>query len=713
VTGGRGIVRRLVELPGGRRGKWLTAALWVLIAVAAFALGGRLGTLDVNTATAEMPRGEAATRVAELAGRFPDGDVSVAVVVYARDAGLTAADREKIDGDRAVLRSQAVAAIDAPVVAADGKAAILVVPVTADGDAMADRARAVRDRATSALPDGLTAKLTGQAGAALDARDSQEHTDKVVTLVTVLVVILLLLIVYRSPLLWILPLLNVGVAFALSRAVQYLLAAYAGMPVNPGNSAVVTVLVFGVGTDYALLLLSRYREELHRHEDRHEAMRVALRGAVPAVAASAATVSLALLCLLAARMGFNFTLGTAGAISVACGLASTVTLLPALLVVLGRWIFWPLVPRPAAGVEHREGGRLWHAIGRGVSRRPRLVWVLSLLLLGGLAAGMSGMRIGLDSGQAVAGRPQSVAGQELLAAHFPAGRSDPVRVVADRAAVAGVEAAVRGVTGVAQVRPAVMSADGTLVRVDAILADAPDSPAARDAVRRVQAAVAGVPAANAAVGGATAARLERDAAQNHDRDVVIPLVLAVVFVLLVLLLRALTGALLLMITVVGSYAAALGASWLLFDHVFGFAAADVQLPLVGFLFLVALGADYNIFLMVRVREEAERHGYREGLRRAVGATGGVITSAGVVLAATFAALNLAPLVAFKEIGTLVALGVLLDTLVVRLVLVPAIGFDLGGKFWWPRRVVSAVQVVPADVSAAPVVSADQMGQRSR
>jgi RND superfamily putative drug exporter len=680
VPDANGGVRRFPS-PSGRRTKWWTVLLWLVIAAAAVPLAGSLEDLGGNSAAVEMPRDASATRVAELADRFPDGQVSEAIVVYVRDAGLTAADRGKVEADRARFTAAATAPVDPVAVSKDGRAAILIVPLDSDQSTLADDARAVRDGADEGLPAGLTAKVTGPAGAALDASDARERTDKLVTLVTLGVVILLLLMVYRSPVLWILPLINIGIALMLTRAVQYLLGEYAGLTVNPENAAVVTVLVFGVGTDYALLLLSRYREELHRHADRHTAMRVALRGGFPALVASAGTVALGLLCLLAADMGFNHTLGTAGAIAVVCALVCTVTVFPALLVIFGRWVFWPLIPRVTA--DHGPSTRGWSAIGRGVARRPRIVWVLSLLLLGGLAAGMSGMRIGLADDEVISGHPASVAGQELLAAHFPAGRSKPVHVVADVGAESAVHTALQSVPGVVQVGAAVRSTDGTLVRFDAVLATPSDSAESKATVARIHDAVDDLPGADADVGGATAELVERDAAQEHDRDVVIPLVLVVVFILLLVLLRTLVGAVILMITVVASYAAALGAAWLLFDHVLGFPAVDVQLPLVGFLFVVALGADYNIFLLSRVREEVALHGYREGLQRALGATGGVITSAGLVLAATFAALNLAPQVAFKQIGLLVALAVLLDAMFVRLILVPALASDLGRWFWWP------------------------------
>ena len=699
MPGVSGLLAKIVALPAGRISKWLVVLAWIVAIVAAVPLAGRLEDLGADGTIVEMPRGAEATKVAELADRFPDGQVTVGIVVYARDTALTAADQAKVDADRQALSTTATEPVRPAIPSQDGRALLLVVPLDSNAETLTGDAQDVRTQARSALPAGLQAKLTGPAGAALDAADAAERTDTRVTLVTVAMIAVLLLLIYRSPVLWLLPLISAGVAFMVVRAVQFVLGEYAGLTVNPENAAVLTVLVFGVGTDYALLLLSRYREELRQRADRHQAMAAALRGAVPAIVGSAATVSLGLLCLLAADMGFNYTLGTAGAIAVLSALVVTITLLPAILVILGRWVFWPLIPRQEDAPRART--RLWERVGRGVSRRPRLVWIAASLALGVLALGVIGMKTGLTDQQQISGTPESVAGQQLLAAHFPAGESRPADVVANAAAQSQVQAALRSVPGVAEVREPVPSTDGSLVKFEAVLADPADSDEGEATVTRIRSAVHAVAGAGALVGGATAERMERDAAQAHDRRVVPPLVLAVVFLVLILLLRALVGPLLLVATVVLSYFAALGASWLLFDHVFGFPAADAQLALVGFLFLVALGVDYNIFLVSRIRQEVGRHGHRAGVLRGLAVTGGVITSAGVVLAATFAALYLAPQLAFKEIGILVALGVLLDSLLVRSILVPALGLDVGRAFWWPGRLARKPSAVAGQDAGEP------------
>jgi putative drug exporter of the RND superfamily len=681
----------LVGLPGGRLTKWLVLAAWLAVVAVSVPLAGRLPDVEKDSTTVELPIGAEATRVTGLADRFPDGTLAPGIVVYARDGGLTAADRAKVDADRRAFAALAAGDVTAAA-SSDGAALALTVPLRREAaqSTLSDQARKLRTIAGDGLPAGLSAKLTGPAGNSLDASDARSRAAGVAMLITAIVVTALLLLTYRSPVLWLLPLVCVGLAFVVANAVSYLLARYANMTVDTGNAVVVTVLVFGVGTDYALLLLARYREELRRDANWHTAMTTALRRAVPAIAASAATVSLGLLCLLVADMGFNHTLGPAGAVGVLVGLATMITLLPALLVILGPWVFWPVIPRPgAAGQGRATGTALWDRVGRVVSARPRSVWVGCALALVLLGLGALGLRTGLDDKHLVVGTPESVAGQQLLAAHFPAGVSRPVQVLVAATNAPAVTAAVRGVSGVAQVRPPVASTDGTLVRIDAVLADPVDSPAAEATVGRVRAAVRAVPDAHPLVGGYTAGNMAKAEAQAHDRRTVIPLVLAVVLVVLVLLLRALVAPLLLIATVALSYLAAIGASWLLFRHAFGFPAVDVQVMLVGFLFLVALGVDYNIFLVSRMREEAARRGHHAAVTHALSATGGVITSAGVVLAATFATLALAPFVAFVEIGVTVAFGVLLDTALVRSVLVPALALDVGRRFWWPSRLALA------------------------
>jgi putative drug exporter of the RND superfamily len=671
------------NLPGGRITKWIMIVLWLAVAFGAMTLGSKLSQVERNDPISWLPHSAESTEVAQLEGRFPNGQVTTAVVVYARASGLTDADRAKVAADRAAVGDLAVSPVPPPTTSGDGKAMVLTIPLSNNDDTVSDQAKQVRRTVAADLPAGLDAKLTGPAGTKLDASDAFSHLDKTLALIAAAVVAVLLLITYRSPILWLLPLITAGIAIQLANAVIYLLGKHTSMIVTSTNASMITVLIFGAGTDYALLLLARYREELRRESDRHRAMAVAIRRAGPAIIASAATVMLGLACFLVADMNSNRWLGPVAAVGIACALLAMLTLLPALLVVFGRWIFWPAVPREgSADPTHRT---VWRRVGDAVARHPRPVWVVSILVLAALATGALNLKSGLDYRHSYTSKPDSVAGQELLSAHFPAGVSRPVQVVANASASDAVSAAVRGTDGIAQVRPPVSSTDGALVSISAVLADPPDSNAAVATVDRVRQAVHAVSGADAIVGGSTATNADQAVSQAHDRRVVIPLVLAAVLIVLMVLLRSLVAPLVLIATVSASFFAALGASWLLFQHAFGFPAADISLVLLGFVFLVTLGVDYNIFLMSRAREEVAKHGHREGVVYALGVTGGVISSAGIVLAATFSVLAVLPLVTLIEIGVLVALGVLLDTFLVRSVLVPALALDMGHAFWWPGR----------------------------
>lgn len=676
-------VARIGRLPAGRFGRWFVLVAWIVVVAAAVPLGGKLSSQETHKKTVELPRGADSTFVAGVLDRFPDGQSVTGLVVYVDAGGVGSADRAKADADRATFAKIASGAVSGVITAPDNKALLTTVPLRNDDKTLSDDAKKVRDQAAAGLPPGLTVHLAGTAGNALDSSDAQSQNAKSVTLITVLVIAVILLVTYRSLVLWLLPLLCVGCAYEASQAVIYLLARGAGLSVDTGNAAVVTVLIFGVGTDYALLLLARYREELCRTADRYAAMAEALRRAGPAIAASAGTVSLSLLCLTAAHVGFNFVLGPIGAVGILCGLLAMATLLPALLVLLGRWVFWPRIPRP--GHQRPSAESPWARLGARIVRRPRTVWVGAVLVLAALACATVGIRTGLDDSHQFVGHPGSIVGQQELTDHFHADRSYPVQVVVNASATDQTSRAVEGVRGVSSVQPAKRSTDGSLARIDAVLVYPPDSAEAYDTVRHIRAVTHDLPGADAHVGGSTALAADKAQAQAHDRKVVMPLVLAVVFVVLVLLLRALVAPLLLMASVVLSYLAGLGATWLLIDHVMRFQGADDQLVLIGFLFLVALGVDYNIFLVSRIQQVAAEQGHRAGVLAGVTITGGVITSAGAVLAATFLALTLAPQVAFIEIGVLVAVGVLIDTFVVRSVLVPALAFDVGHRFWWPGR----------------------------
>jgi len=493
-------------------------------------------------------------------------------------------------------------------------------------------------------------------------------------------VAIILLITYRSPVLWLLPIISAAVALTTAQAVIYLLAKNAGLVVNAQSAGILTVLVFGAGTDYALLLVARYREELRRHDDRHEAMALALHRAGPAIIASAATVAVGMSCLTLAEVNSTSGLGPVAALGIVVGLLAMISLLPALLVIFGRWLFWPV--RPAQGTADPTATGIYSRLGARIARRPRLVWITTAAVLGAMSLGLVQLEAnGLSQADQFVDKPSSVTGEEALARHFPAGQGQPVVVIGQAASAAAIRSAVAGTPGISAAGEPVIRGD--LALIEGVLTDPPDSDAAMATIKRVRAAVH--PVGDARVGGLTAMTLDINEANDHDNRLIIPLVLLVVLVILGALLRAVVAPLVLIGTVVLSFGAALGVSALVFRHVFGFAGEDTSFPLYVFVFLVALGIDYNIFLMTRVREEAHRYGTRRGALIGLAATGGVITSAGIVLAGTFAALGSLPLVAFAEIGFAVAFGVLLDTLVVRSVLVTALNLDLGRWVWWPGR----------------------------
>jgi RND superfamily putative drug exporter len=571
-----------------------------------------------------------------------------------------------------------------------------------DAEGLVDQVERIRE--TVGRGDGeLQVRVTGPGGFLTDAVSVFEDIDTTLLLVTVVVVAVLLLLTYRSPLLWLIPLLTVGLANQAATASVYGLVKGIDLTVDGQSAGILTVLVFGAGTDYALLLIARYREELRRHQDKHEAMAVALANAGPAILASAATVVISLLCLLAADLANYRSLGPVGAVGIACALVAMLTLLPAVLVIFGRRLFWPFVPRH--GSPPREDSGLWARVGRWVGRRPRPVWIGATVLLAVLALGLVTLDSNLRQEDQFPGEPDAVAGQRLIEASYPSGTGQQTTVIANAGQADQVLAAARGTEGVTDVRPAGRTAE--LVQLQATLGDAPDSPAERATIDRLRDNLHAVEGADAVVGGQSAQNLDLARASTRDRNVVIPLVLLAVLVILGLLLRAVVAPLVLIVTVIISFAAALGAGAFAFDNLLGFEGADPSLPLLAFIFLVALGIDYNIFLMSRVREESQRLGTRAGTLKGLAVTGGVITSAGIVLAATFSVLAVLPFVPLIEIGIVVAFGVLLDTLVVRSILVPALTLDIGRRIWWPSRLASKPDPdppaggPPADARPAP------------
>jgi RND superfamily putative drug exporter len=685
------------------RGRWAIGAAiavvlgWLALGGVVGPLSGKLSEVATNDNASFLPADAEATKAQELAAGFVDQETTPALVVYERVGGLTEADKAKIvsDAGRFAEIDGVVTPLPPPVFSEDGQAAQVVVPIEeGDSTALVPAVEEMRDLAAAGT-DGLTAHVAGPGGLLADLVAVFETIDVTLLLVTAAVVLVILLIVYRSPVLWIIPLLSAAMSFAVSAALVYLLADAGVIALNGQAQGILTVLVFGAGTDYALLLVARYREELSRRPRTLDALTAAWRGAAPAIVASAATVIVSLLCLLLSGLNSNRALGPVSAVGIAATAVVMLTFLPALLLLGGRWVFWPRRPEVGRGQQVRG---LWRTIAGVVARRSRTVWIGTAVVLAACTLGLTQVgKTELGQSDLFVNDTDSVAGQEAISRHFPGGSGSPAIIIAREPGGQDVVAAAQDVPGVAavwvlsetgaptppgQAPPKVV--DGR-VQIQATLESPADSPEAEQAVRDLREAVHAVPGADAVVGGFTAVNVDTSDATKRDRNVIIPLVLAVIALILALLLRSLLAPVLLIATVVLSFAATLGLCALIFRYIFGFPGVDASFPLFAFVFLVALGIDYNIFLMSRVREESDRVGTRAGVLRGLMVTGGVITSAGVVLAATFSALAVLPLVVLVELGTAVALGVLLDTIIVRSLLVPALAYDLGPKIWWPAK----------------------------
>ncbi|WP_405610440.1 MMPL family transporter [Streptomyces sp. NBC_00076] len=707
--------RGVAHLVCGRRAKWLVLVLWLVALFLTAPLAQKLTDAQDNDAASWLPGSAESTQVLQISEDFRPEQIPAAVV-YAREGGLTTQDRAQITEDTAQLKQLTDHGIrgaetrgpvyDRPT---DPRAAQILVPITMDEkgwERIAPAVDSIRDIVGEG-GGGLAVHITGPGGTSADFSEAFEGIDSTLLVSAMGVVIVMLLLTYRSPTLILVPLLSVIAALFTAQALIYLLAEHAGLTVNGQSAGILTVLVFGAGTDYALLLVARYREELRRHEDRHEAMALALHRAGPAVLASGVTVVLSMLMLLAAEMNSTSGLGPVAAIGVAVALLAMTTLFPALLVIFGRWIFWPVIPHFGAPDPTERG--VWARLGRRMARRPRRVWGVTALVLAVCSLGLIQLRAeGISNADAFTGKPDSIVGQEVSARYFPAGSGDPLVIVSDQAQAGQVREAVAATRGVVPeslgLPPNTKPSFEGKVLFEATMSDPADSEAAKQTVERVRDVVHAVPDADAQVGGGTAALLDADKATTHDNLLIIPLVLVVVLLILSLLLRALIAPLLLVGTVILSFAAALGLSALAFRHLFDYAGESTDFPLFVFVFLVALGIDYNIFLTTRIREEAARQGTRRGVVTGLATTGAVITSAGLVLAGTFAALGTLPMVAFAEIGFAVALGVLIDTFVVRSVLAPSLFLDVGPKVWWPHRLAREDGGAPAPESVEAGVS---------
>ena len=541
----------------------------------------------------------------------------------------------------------------------------------------------------------LTTHVTGFGGIFADLFSAFGSIDTTLLLTTLIVVSIILILVYRSPFLWILPLFTAVTALSLAGTIVYFAAKVNWLDLNGQSQGILSVLVLGAATDYALLLIARYREELHHHESRYDSMKIALKGVFEPILASGSTVIAGLLVLLLSDLSSNRGLGPVGAIGIASAMITVLTFLPALLVVFGRWIFWPKIPRFDDVDEQLSG--TWAKIGSAVEKHPKRTWISTALLLTVLAGFSFTLKAdGLANTEAFTTRTDSVIGLEKLGEHFPSGEGSPVEIVINQSDLASATAALLTVGNVAFVEPVVAGqkipgqptppikvVDGKIL-LNATLKVAPDSVEARNTIPIIREAVHKVDK-DILVGGGTAVQYDTDVASRHDNRLIIPVVLLIIGVILGLLLRSILAAGLLLLTVVLSFMATLGVCQLVFEHIFNFKGADASFPLFAFIFLVALGIDYNIFLMTRVREESMKIGTRKGVIKGLTVTGGVITSAGIVLAATFAVLGVLPLVFLAELGFAVAFGVLLDTIIVRSLLVPALVHVIGPKIWWPSK----------------------------
>jgi len=737
------MIRLLANVVSGRRSKWVVIGVWVVLLAALAPSGMSLPDVTTDeTATAEsLPSDSQSHEVSEtLQKRFPDGDPLLALAVYKRVGGLTDADKAKIGADAgAIAKLDGVARVLAPVglvappglISKDGSVAFSAIPLTSqDSDKRTDAIKAIRKITGTGNQGGLETNVTGAAALQSDLTTTLQSTDASLLIATALLVLILLLAIYRAPLMALLPLIVVGVSYTIAQGIVHIGADAADTTIDRTAVTLLAILMFGAGTDYCLLMVSRYTSELRENEDKHEALRRAYARAAPAIAASGLVVAGALLMLLFASLHSNRIFGPVNAAGILVGLAASLTLLPALLTVFGRTGFWPSgklvrvaapkeAPRMLSGlrplpdfsalmkdanptIRQRDG--IWRRVGEAALKRPVVTLVACLVLLGICAVGVTTYKEEVNVVGMFRKNTDSTDGFKVLSSGFPKGTLYPNTVLVERdggplqpADIATVAAAVKAVPGVAQVSdPTGESRDKQAATFAATLADDPfgDPALERIGVIRERIAAAAPPGVTAKVGDGSALRLDYKEAASSDQTTVIPLVLLVIGLTLVVLLRALVAPLYLLGTVLISFFATLGISLVVFDKVFGEPAVDPAYPFFAFVFLVALGVDYNIFLMDRVREESRTHGTKEGALRALVATGPVITSAGLILAGTFAVLMTLPLDILLELGFTVALGVLLDTFLVRTLVVPAIVKLVGDASWWPARLHPPEQPPP-------------------
>ncbi|MGW0790746.1 MMPL family transporter [Streptomyces sp. NPDC002911] len=696
-------VRRLILIP-----VFLVLA-WLVVGGSFGSYAGKLGEVATNDQASFLPQSAESTRVVEAQKAFSRQETVPAIVVWTSGEGGEEIGPEQQKAATAALTSVeggpgVTGKVSPALLSEDRKALQGVVQLRPDlEDGLPDALAHIRSVAED-VP-GTVVGLAGPAASQADLSDAFAGIDGLLLGVALVTVLVILLLVYRSVLLPLIIIVGAVFALGVSCAIVYVLADHDVLRVDGQVQGILSILVIGAATDYALLLTARFREELGRKPDRWAAMRAALRESVGPITASAATVALGLLALLLSDLTNNRALGPVGAIGIVCSVLSALTFLPAVLVLLGRAAYWPSGPKKGQTEPETGSTGIWSRIAGLVDRSPRKVWAVTLVGLVACAAFMPTLNSkGVPLEEIFVNDTPSVTAQETLGRHFPGGSGNPAVVIAGADRSKQVVAAAEEVPGVASVSVKTASGrpdsgeplvvDGR-VRIDATLADAADSDAAKETVTQLRDAVHAVPGAQALVGGYTAQQYDTQKTAEHDRNIIVPVVLVIILVILIGLLRSLLMPLLLVATVALNFLATLGISSLVFEHVFGFSGTDSSVPLYGFVFLVALGVDYNIFLMSRVREESLIHGTRQGVLRGLTTTGGVITSAGVVLAATFAALGVIPLAFLVQIAFIVAFGVLLDTLVVRSLLVPALVRDIGRTAWWPGVLSRGEREVPA------------------
>ena len=708
----------------GRKALWIAiVSILVWLSIGGFAGGAfsKISTVQENDNSAFLPDSAESTIAGEVLVKFSSQDDQLFPALLLLLGDLNPATNaqvfEKVNQYSATLLSKTLPETEkplstyfaqgvplTPIPSADGKAILInaqldfaVADANVDGEPVFPKIiEFIReDMEKEFTSAGITTHVTGPAGLFADLFEAFGSIDTRLLQTTLIVVAIILIVVYRSPVLWILPLFTAASALGIATMIVYYLAREEIIDLNGQTQGILDVLVLGAATDYALLLIARYREELHHHQSRFDAMRIALRGVVEPIIASGSTVIAGLMVLLLSDLSSNRGLGPVGSIGIASSMLAVLTLLPALLIVFGRWIFWPKIPR-FDDVDEKLSG-LWSKVGNLVDRRPRAVWIstaLALLIFAGFSTTLKSD--GLSQSEAFTTRTDSVIGLERLGEHFPSGEGTPVEIVVDQADIASAAAAIGRVSTVASVVPLtnvdpltqrptseLKVVDGKVV-LYATLKVAPDSAEGKESIPLIRQAAKAVNP-NILVGGQSAIGYDVDQSSRRDNRVIIPIVLLLIAVILGFLLRSIFAAALLLGTVVLSFAATLGVCALVFDNVFGFAGTDAAFPLFAFIFLVALGIDYNIFLMTRVREESLKIGTRAGIIKGLTVTGGVITSAGTVLAATFGVLGILPLVFLAELGFAVAFGVLLDTIIVRSLLVPALVREIGPKIWWPSK----------------------------